>query len=107
MESDYAWCAGFFDGEGSTTILKAQRDKYSYVRMSLSQKDKRVLDKWSSIMQVGNIYKAKTREIHSLDIYKRDEVENTLNKMWPFLSEIKKEQAIRVFEGVDNHNNRS
>ncbi len=104
VESEFAWCAGFFDGEGSTTILKAQRDKYAYVRMNLPQKDRRVLDKFHSIMKVGNIYKAKTREMHSLDIYKRQDVEDTLNKMWPYLSETKKEQAIKAFNGVDNHN---
>jgi hypothetical protein len=103
VESEYAWCAGFFDGEGSTTVLKAQRDKYSYIRMNLPQKDNRVLEKFHSIMKVGNIYKSKTRDIFSLDIYKHEDVMDTLNKMWPYLSEIKKEQAINALHRVITH----
>lgn len=103
-DTDIAWAAGLFDGEGSTSVLKAQRDKYAYIRMSVSQKDRRVLDKFQSIIGVGRIYKANKRPIHSLDIYKQEDVENTLNLLWPHISELKKEQAIkactRIYRGV-------
>lgn len=100
MEVDLAWCAGLFDGEGSTSVLKTQRDKYSYIRLSLSQKDRRVLDKFKTIMSFGKIYKATKREIHSYDVYKQEEVIEVLNKMWPYLSEIKKLQAIKAYDRV-------
>ena len=103
MESDLnvAWAAGLFDGEGSTTVLKTQRDRYSYVRMNVPQKDRRVLDKFLSVVCAGTIYKANTRDIHSLDIYKQADVEHTLNLLWPYLSEIKKEQALRAYAQVE------
>jgi LAGLIDADG endonuclease len=102
-----AWAAGLFDGEGSTTLLKAQRDKYAYVRMNVPQKLREVLDKFLSIVQVGKIYKHKTREMHSLDIYKQEDVENTLNLLWPYLSEVKKKQALLAFERKENYNRSS
>ena len=100
MEVDLAWCAGLFDGEGSTSVLKAQRDKYSYIRLSVSQKDNRVLQKFQSIVGYGKIYKSKTRNIHSFDVYIQEQVIAVLNKLWPYLSEVKKEQAIKAYDRV-------
>lgn len=105
MESNFAWAAGLFDGEGSTSVLKAQRDKYAYVRMNVPQKYREVLDKFLSIVNVGKIYTHKKRDMHSLDIYKKEDVIHTLNVLWPYLSEIKKKQAITAFERAENHNN--
>ena len=98
-----AWAAGLFDGEGSTSVLKAQRDKYAYVRMNVPQKLREVLDKFLDIVKVGKIYKHNKREMHSLDIYKKEDVEKALNLLWPYLSEIKKKQALVAFDYVDNH----
>lgn len=104
-DTDIAWAAGLFDGEGSTTVLKAQRDRYAYVRMNVPQKHREVLDKFLNVVKVGKIYKAKTRDIHSLDIYKQEDVNSTLNLLWPYLSEIKKRQALLAYERVENNNN--
>lgn len=91
---ELAWCAGFFDGEGSTSILKAQRDQYAYIRMSISQKYPELLEKFKGIVGAGSIYKAKKREIYSWDCYKQDEVLRVLELLWPYLGETKKNQAI-------------
>ena len=100
---DLAWCAGLFDGEGTTSVLKAQRDKYAYIRMSISQKYPEVLEKFQGVVGVGSIYKSKTREIYSLDIYKQVDVLACLELLWPFLSEIKRKQATAAKEFVATH----
>jgi hypothetical protein len=102
-DTDIAWAAGLFDGEGSTSVLKAQRDKYSYIRMSIAQKHPEVLEKFLSIVGVGKIYKANTRNIYSWDCYKQIDVPSVLNMLWPYLSIIKKEQAIKAQDTVDNN----
>lgn len=102
-DTDIAWAAGLFDGEGSTTVLKAKRARWAYVRMNVPQKDRRVLDKFQSIVGVGSVYKAKTRDIYSLDIYKEERVTHTLNMLWPYLSELKKEQALTAYKKVDDY----
>lgn len=104
-ECDYAWAAGLFDGEGSTSVLKAQRDKYAYVRVSIPQKYPEVLNKFLTIIGVGKIYKSKTREMYSLDIYRKDDVKKCLDLLWPYLSDIKKKQALAAYERVSHHNN--
>jgi len=98
--TDIAWAAGFFDGEGTTSILKTQRDKYSYIRMGLSQKLHECLDRFYSIVQVGKIYTSNTRDIRSWNCYKYDDVVDVLNLLWPYLSEIKKQQALQSLNKI-------
>jgi hypothetical protein len=100
---DHAWCAGLFDGEGTTSVLRAQRDKYAYLRMSVAQKDRKVLDKFRDIVGVGTVYSHKTRIMHSLDIYKKADVDYCLDVLWPYLSEAKKDQANKAKEYVTSH----
>jgi len=104
--TDIAWAAGFFDGEGTTSLLKAQRDHYSYIRMGLSQKVHECLDRFHEIVKFGKIYQSKTRDIRSWNCYKQDEVEQVLNLLWPYLSEVKKTQALSTFSKITNkHSN--
>jgi hypothetical protein len=99
-ETDLAWAAGFFDGEGSTSVLKAQRDKYSYIRMSVNQKKPECLERFHSIVGFGKIYRANKRDIYSWDCYKQSDVPQVLEMLWPYLSNVKKEQALRAMERV-------
>lgn len=101
--TDIAWAAGFFDGEGTTSILKAQRDKYSYIRMGVSQKLHECLDRFYSIVQKGKIYSSNTRDIRSWNCYKHEDVIEVLNLLWPYLSEIKKQQALIALDKVNNN----
>ena len=101
--ADLAWAAGFFDGEGSTSVLKAQRDKFWYIRMSISQKLPECLERFQSIVGVGRIYKAKTREIHSWDCYKQEDVILVLHKLWPYLTRHKKDQALKAIQSVNEN----
>lgn len=100
MEVDLAWAGGLFCGEGTTSVLKAKRDKWSYLRMSVAQKDRRVLDKFCSIVKAGKVYAHKNRSMHSWDCYRQDQVYKVLEKLWPFLSEEKQEQANKAKEKV-------
>lgn len=54
---DYAWAAGYFDGEGSSSNFRgpwnADDTARIYVRCSVGQKDRRTLDRFFSIVGVG------------------------------------------------------
>lgn len=97
MEFEAAWAAGLFDGEGTTSVLAAKRDKWEYPRMSMAQKNPEVLERFQKVVG-GKIYKSNTREIYNWNMYREEDVITALNILWPFLSSQKKEQAIRVFE---------
>lgn len=102
-ELDLAWAAGLFDGEGSTSTLKAQRDKHIYLRASVAQKDRRVLDKFQKIVDCGKVYSQKSRIMHSWDCYRQDEVYSFLELLWPYISEQKREQIFLAKERIKNH----
>lgn len=99
-----AWAAGLFDGEGTTSCLKAQRDRYAYPRLSMAQKEPEVLERLQKLLG-GRIYKSKTRSIYNWNLYTQEAVEEALNVLWPFLSRQKKQQALKVFEHVESINN--
>jgi len=96
------WAAGFFDGEGTTSVLKAQRDRYAYLRMSVSQKDPTLLHKFQDIFKCGKVYHNK-RGVSSWDCYKKEEVLFVLDSLWPFISEQKKAQAQKAIQYVKEH----
>lgn len=50
---DFAWAAGFFDGEGHVGFHKQR--KYRTVRASITQLDRRVLDKFQRIVGIGHV----------------------------------------------------
>jgi len=102
--SELAWAAGFFDGEGCTSVLKASRDRYAYMRLSVSQKYPEVLERFKAALGHGSIYKSKTRSVYSLDVYKNERVIDVLNQLWPYLSERKKQQALDAMTKVETHN---
>lgn len=97
MAYELAWAAGLFDGEGTTSVLAAKRDKWKYPRMSMAQKNPEVLYRLQALLG-GKVYKSNTRAIYNWNLYKEEDVINALNMMWPWLSEQKKAQAIKVFE---------
>lgn len=97
MEVEYAWCAGFFDGEGTTSVLAAKRDRWKYPRMSIAQKNPETLVRFQNAVG-GKIYRSHTRDIYNWNLYNSDDVQDALNKLWPYLSEQKKQQANTVFQ---------
>jgi hypothetical protein len=101
-ETELAWSAGFFDGEGTTSVLKAKRDKYSYIRMQVTQKNADTLERLQTALGgLGRIYKGKTRDIYSWNVYKQEDVLHCLTLLWPFLCRDKKEQAERVMSACN------
>ena len=73
-DTDIAWAAGFFDGEGSTVCCINNGRPFTRIQMTLGQKDYKgkialTLIKFHNIVKVGNIYqkrrKGKEINMHS------------------------------------------
>jgi hypothetical protein len=107
-----AWAAGFYDGEGSTATYHAYTKEHvakdgkksilssDNISMAVSQVDKRPIERFKSIMgNVGSIngpYKDKRPTSSPIWWYRISGVNNVreaLRKLWPWLSEPKREQA--------------
>lgn len=95
--SELAWAAGFFDGEGCSYKPK---DK-NFGRISISQKDKRVLERFQKAVDAGQIYNGSKRDQDFKYIVQGKTAKTVMDKLWPYLGEIKKSQWLRVTTGVE------
>lgn len=102
---DLAWAAGFYDGEGSVSCTSNNGKPFTRVQLSIGQKNDgeeiaEVLLRFQRAVGLGNIYRktAAIREIdqHQFLISKFQDVKDCLRLLWPYLSTIKKHQAIRA-----------
>ncbi len=87
LETDFAWLAGFIDGEGSITVQSGRRQ----LRISIPQNDIRPLQRIYDIVQKGSIYK-KGKVAYQYMLCGNVQVEDLIEKIWPYLSEPKREQ---------------
>lgn len=101
MGYELAWAAGFFDGEGTTSYLR--KDTWIGPRLSVAQNNRETLERFLRTVDCGKIYEHTTRPgMFQWTLQRGKEVENCLNKLWPFLSEQKKQQALGVYRLIDN-----
>lgn len=101
---DLAWCAGFFDGEGCFSVSKSdQRHPYKYARVRINQVNREVLDKFASSVGVGRVRGPYQKESNQQPIYVYDastwaEVKVVIDLLWPWLGNVKREQATKVLD---------
>ena len=95
MTVEIAWAAGFFDGEGSTSLDKSKP------RVAIGQKDRQVLDRFKTAVGYGKVYGpyvyVNPPRTFFYYVVRRQQAEDVIACLWPFLSQIKREQATAVF----------
>ena len=97
MAFELAWCAGFFDGEGTTSFLR--KGTWIGPRVSVAQNSEATLERFRQAVGIGKIYAHTTRPgMYQWTCQRKEDVNTVLNMLWPFLSEQKKEQAIKVYD---------
>jgi hypothetical protein len=93
--NDIAWCAGFFDGEGTTFTSSGTN---SYIVLSITQNDPAVLEKFSKTTGMGKIYGPYPRPngnpFYTYKLERWADVQYVVALMWKFLGDIKRKQAI-------------
>ena len=97
--TELAWAAGFFDGEGSMSLIK--QGGHRYPRLHLEQVDREVLDRFNNA--IGNLgivfgpYTRKDAPAHHKPHFKFAvqswvKVQATIALIWSYLSSVKREQ---------------
>lgn len=107
---EIAWAAGFYDGEGSTTT-ESREGKWFSVRVSIFQVDRRALDRFKAAVGEGTIRGPYNRGLGKKTKWKPyyqyaaagPAAKRVIEKLWPYLGEVKKEQARLV---ITNYMNR-
>lgn len=102
-QAEWAWAAGLYDGEGSTTVNRSgpsarQPDKvYEGFLMSMSQKDIRPLGRLQALLggRISGPYESSS--VHQWRL-SGEAAKAAAAGIWPWLSEPKREQIEHVLE---------
>lgn len=98
-EVDRAWAAGFWDGEGSTSLRRPRAGaKPIGCRMYISQKDTgpELLERFLTIVGVGSVKERGTRPgVWQWTVQDQAGCKRALDVLWPYLGTPKREQARR------------
>ncbi len=115
MNTELAWAAGFFDGEGCIDIWKSKGRKPTWsdhrtFRVQVGQSgDRDTLDRFVKAVGCGTVYgpysAGGTKAHHKprfVLIYSSVEMAYAvMNQLWPYLCEPKKRQALMVLDKLE------
>jgi hypothetical protein len=105
---ELAWAAGFFDGEGSSSMNQHKRRWKSAV-VSMGQTDREPLDRFdratSNIGAVRGPYPmaGNRRPMYEWRVIGIDQCQLVMDMLWPWLCSIKREQWTTVSQAVRLH----
>jgi hypothetical protein len=94
LDTDIAWAAGLFEGEGCFDLSKAGGDRHTadrvYARLSLGSTDEDVVQRYQAIVGVGRIYQDKKltrggKRFWHWMAAKRSDVEHVAELFRPYL----------------------
>lgn len=98
-----AYCAGFFEGEGSIRHRVYNGGKKHSIILVISQVELFPLELFREYVGVGNIhgpqYRSGNQPIHRLEISNFEEVQHCVAVMWNWLSPKRKEQCKEALTG--------
>lgn len=97
------WAAGFFDGEGWIGAGVTKRSD-RWIALTIRQNNREVLDRFQQEVGVGKVYGPSARSYNRLSsqpyfeyrVQKIADVREVVAILWPHLSSIKRQQALRA-----------
>lgn len=95
-DTEVAWAAGFFDGEGHTGRASGR-----WLRLQVGQqKGRETLDRFKEAMGVGSVQGPWNDGMYQYQTY-GPKAFGVLQTLWPYLSNPKKEQAVAAVLGTN------
>lgn len=100
---ELAWAAGFFDGEGCTSVYSRslQSRDYWVVQLSVSQIHADTLERFRAAVGVGQMFGPYSRtgnDIYTFKVSGYEKVQAIIAMLWPWLTTHKKEQAVLALQ---------
>ncbi len=104
-ETELAWAAGFFDGEGCTSLAykKTRKNQNPRLQIHIAQNTIEQLERFTAAVNGGVIYGPykEKRNPNRSSFYQYtatgyNAVESILSKIWPYLCSDKKKQAAEM-----------
>jgi hypothetical protein len=101
-ETELAWAAGFYDGEGSTVPVRQMKRGRVTMAVTVSQKDPEVLERFAAAVGRGYLYPpfrpsaSKPNPCWQYRLHRWKHCLEVMDLLWPYLGTLKREQFIRV-----------
>jgi len=97
---NWAYIAGFFDGEGCVSRLN-KNASHIYWRIDIVQKDRNVLDEIQKFIRYGKVFRSTTgikkTLIYRYGIHKQEQILDFLSNVLPYVV-VKKEKVQKLLE---------
>ena len=108
-ETELAWAAGFFDGEGHVGVRRDKRPgRVLGLQIGIEQVDQRPLIRFgNAVGWHGHVVsrgkpRAENRRLLYRIIMGHADTVATFQKLWPYLSEPKRDQFLRAAKEIDD-----
>lgn len=100
-ETEAAWAAGFFDGEGCTSFFSTaapdeRAGRRNHIKVTITQNDREVLDRFLAVVGIGAIYAAPKYHRFSYQAQGYEKARTVIRVIWPYLGRLKREQWERA-----------
>lgn len=108
-ETELAWAAGFFDGEGHISAKSNRQGPWLQLKLTIGQTDRQVLDRFQKAVGLGRVYgpyptlKPEWNPIYEYSVQSKGDVEVVVQLLLPYLSPVKKEQCLGAFQKYADH----
>lgn len=93
-ETERAWAAGFFDGEGS--VGRHKNGKKFRVQVQVAQSDPEVLYRFLAVVQIGKVrgpygpYRTQSKPYYQYEAHNKEQARQVFTRLEPYLSSIKR-----------------
>lgn len=99
METEYAWAAGFFDGEGCSTLSSG------YISISIAQNHIEVLERFKKIVGLGAVSGPYLTTNENRNPFWRynvfgNDAKDVMEQIFPYLGSVKKEQWEKTLQNA-------
>lgn len=107
-ETELAWAAGFFDGEGSAFFGQGNRGKnsagrltYTTLKLDVTQTELAPLERFrTAVGGIGSIYgpyrnKTSKKDYWRFMVYGYEKYKSVMEQLWPYLGQTKRNQLER------------
>lgn len=97
-ETELAWAAGFFDGEGYTGFRTPGGRSYRAIRMSIGQMHREPLDRFHRAVGVGFITGPDPQGMFRWQVNARLDLHRVAALLWHYLGSVKQAQIESAFD---------
>ncbi len=109
--TEAAWAAGFFDGEGCTSI--SRKGTYKQIQMFVSQSiDSVLLLRFQKAVGIGRVLgpyrpsNPRAKDKYTWHLSALPDALRTMRVLWPYLGAVKKRQFIRAYREIARYRRR-